>query len=106
MSKVRNQIVLSAVVSEISPLRYTPGGVAAMSLVVSHESEQIEGASKVKVTLKLRALAMSEVAEALEQLVKKNTLLVGTAIDLNGFLASPSKSTFPTLHITAFRLVP
>jgi primosomal replication protein N len=103
---MRNQIVLSAVVSEISPLRYTPGGVAAIEMVVTHESEQTDGASKVKIVLKLKALAMSEIAEALEQLVKKNILLIGTAIDLNGFLASPPKSTFPTLHITAFRLVP
>jgi primosomal replication protein N len=102
---VRNQIVLSGQVEEYSGLRFTPGGVPIISMQLVHDSEQTENGKAVKVAVALKALAVGEVAEKLNQVGED---LNGRTIDVNGFLAgalAPNKRHItPTLHITAFKL--
>jgi primosomal replication protein N len=103
---VRNQIVLSARVLEFSGLRFTPGGLPVVTLQLDHASDQFEADKSLKVALRLKAMAVGEVAEKLAQALEKlspNEAMV----DVNGFLAgslNPNKLVTPTLHITAFRM--
>lgn len=95
-----NQIRLSAKISEIKALRYTPAGIPVLELELEHESEQTEQGENRKVQIKgMKALGFGAVAEALQ----KNCQL-GRLLHIEGFLAAPRSGKGLRLHIQRYRL--
>jgi len=94
-----NQVALSAVVAEASPLRYTPAGLPALDLKLEHESEVLEAGQPRQVKAAIRAVAIGSVAEAI---VRQP---VGSRWGFTGFLATPRNGRHPVLHIQSFEPV-
>jgi len=87
-----NKLVLQAEVVKIEPLRYTPAGIALLSVVLHHVSEQVEAGMKRKVECELNAVALGDLA--------LQGLQAGEHILATGFLAKRSlKSTQLVMHI-------
>ena len=82
----------------IEPIRYTPAGIALLSFVLQHASEQVEAGFKRKVECEVNAVALGELAKTIIQ--------VGDNIKAKGFLAKRSaKSTQLVMHIVKLELV-
>ena len=93
-----NTLVISGVVLAIEPIRYTPAGIALLSFVLQHASEQVEAGFKRKVECEVNAVALGELAKTIIQ--------VGDHIKAKGFLAKRSaKSTQLVMHIVKLELV-
>ena len=60
-----NQLQLTANISEVRPLRYTPAGLPALDVVLEHESLVIDTGTPRQVKLSLRAVAFGTQAETL-----------------------------------------
>ena len=60
-----NQFQLTASISEVHPLRYTPAGLPALDVVLAHESLVTDTGTPRQVKLSLRALAFGTQAETL-----------------------------------------
>ncbi|HRK40094.1 MAG TPA: primosomal replication protein N [Burkholderiaceae bacterium] len=60
-----NQLQLSASIEQVYPMRYTPAGLPAIDVVLSHESEVIDTGIPRQVKLSLRAVAFGSMAETL-----------------------------------------
>ncbi len=87
-----NKLGLQAEVVQIEALRYTPAGIPLLSIVLHHESEQIEAGMKRKVECKLNAVILGDLALKAPK--------IGAHILAAGFLAKRSlKSTQMVLHI-------
>ena len=98
-----NKWVLQAVVFKIEPLRYTPSGIPLLSLVLQHDSEQLEAGMKRKVGCEVNAVILG--ALTLEQFTKLK-IEVGSQIVATGFLAKRSlKSTQMVMHINHIELI-
>lgn len=94
-----NQIILDVVVARRDAPRRTPGGVASLGFMFTHQSVQQESGQAVHVDLEINAIAYGDVAEALEVLV------VGNALSVKGFLSRKNRfSDTPVLHITQFKI--
>ncbi len=91
--------MLTASVAEISAQRYTPAGIPALDLQLSHESEQIEAGISRTVKLNLRAVALGPTAETLAKVV------IGKQAKFKGFLASAKNGKGSTLHITDIEFI-
>ena len=89
-----NHLVLSARLVERGALRTTPAGLAALDLVLKHESQMSEAGSARKVSVELRALALGAVTSELARLP------VGERLDAAGFLSSQRNGRGVVLHIT------
>ncbi|MBS7808335.1 primosomal replication protein N [Variovorax sp. PCZ-1] len=94
-----NTFALTASVAEISQQRYTPAGIPALDLLLSHESQQIEAGQSRKVTLSLKALALGTTAETLAKTE------VGKQVKFKGFLASTKNGKGSVLHITDIEFI-
>ena len=82
----------------IEPIRYTPAGIALLSFVLQHASEQVEAGFKRKVECEVNAVALGDLA--------KTNIQVGDHIKAKGFLAKRSaKSTQLVMHIVKLELV-
>lgn len=82
-----NHIVLSAVVLEVKPLRYTPAGQAALELIVEHESQVTEAGHPRRVSLVMPAVALGDTALLLADVT------LGSPLLLKGFLAPARKGS-------------
>ena len=79
-------------------IRVTPGGLAALNLVLTHQSQQTEGNSSVVVEAEINAVAFGEVAAAL------NNVKVADALTVKGFLSQKNRyNSMLILHITQFK---
>ncbi|WP_434778278.1 primosomal replication protein N [Neisseria sp. Ec49-e6-T10] len=94
-----NKLTLSARVVSVSSLRYTPAGVPVLSMMLKHQSEQIESGKSRIVECELAAKFLGQ--EALNwQYVQDKAVLV------SGFLSQKSlRSTQVILHIQTIELI-
>jgi len=94
-----NRIQLSAIIVEISPLRYTPAGLPALDLQLEHESRQTEALLERTAKLTVKAIAIGAMAESLSR------QMLGSQWIFSGFLSSPRTGKSITLHIQEFQLI-
>ena len=88
-----NKLLLSGAVVGLEPIRYTPAGLALLSFVLQHASEQIEAGLKRKVECEVNAVAIGDIA--------KQHITLGAQLKVQGFLAKRSaKSTQLIMHVT------
>ena len=88
--------MLSGVIIDLQPIRYTPAGISLLSFVLQHVSEQSEAGLKRKVECEVNAVALGELAD----MFKKQNIQLGSNVKVKGFLAKRSaKSTQLVLHI-------
>lgn len=88
--------MLSGRVAQLKPLRYTPAGVPALDLELTHTSQATEAGAPRQVTLTLRCLALGTVAERLA------AQAIGTTGRFQGFLANRGRSKSVLFHIQDF----
>ena len=92
-----NRLVLDATLAARDDLRYTPAGIPALSLTLTHASAQPEAGGQRKVDLELAAVAFGPTAEALARVAP------GSALRCEGFLARRYRTgTTLALHIERF----
>jgi primosomal replication protein N len=91
-----NLLHLSAHLTALQALRYTPAGVPALDIELSHESTQNEAGQARQTRLNLRAIAFGMVAE---QLAKQP---LGQSLHLQGFLAAGKNGKGLIFHIQSF----
>jgi primosomal replication protein N len=60
-----NQLQLTAQISQVYPLRYTPAGLPAMDVVLAHSSQVTDAGTPRQISLSLKAVAFGANAEAL-----------------------------------------
>jgi primosomal replication protein N len=94
-----NQLTLTASIAEISAQRYTPAGVPAVDMTLSHESEQVEAGTLRTVKVSLKAVAIGPVAETL---CKQP---IGKLLKFSGFLSQTRNAKGTLFHIQAFELI-
>ncbi len=94
-----NRLVLTALLVEIAPLRYTPAGLSAADVLLEHESELLEAGVSRQVKASLRGRALGELAE---KIIK---LPLGSHCEFEGFLASPKNSKSVVFHLTQFNQI-
>ncbi len=92
-----NQVVLSALIAEAKPLRYTPAGLPVLDLQLDHESQVLEAGGQRQVRASIRAVAFGLQAETLARQA------VGSRWQFTGFLANPRNGKYPLLHIQEFQ---
>lgn len=93
-----NSTVLDGKIVSRDTLRVTPGGVAALNLILNHQSTQSENGQEVKVEVEMNAVAFGDLAKQMD------SVKVGDTVSLKGFLSRRSRySQFPILHITQFK---
>lgn len=89
-----NQVVISAIVLEAKPIRYTPAGVPALEMVLQHESDVQQAGHQRRIELTITAMALGDIALLLADIT------LGTSLLINGFLAPSRKgSSRLVLHI-------
>lgn len=91
-----NKLILTAAIAEISAQRYTPAGIPAIDLALSHESELEEAGQMRKVKVSVKAIAIGAMAETI---VKKP---IGSPHKFTGFLAATRNAKGTLFHIQAF----
>lgn len=89
-----NRVVLSVKVLEIKALRYTPGGLPAVDLLLQHESTVSEAGHPRQVRLELKAVVIGELAHEVK------SIELGTTREIAGFLAAQRNGRGVVLHIT------
>ena len=94
-----NFFKLTARISEVSPLRYTPAGIPALNLVLEHESEVVEAGVIRQVKLTVRAVAFGALAEVS---VKSE---LGKLQLFTGFLINARTSKSIVFHIQDINLI-
>ena len=94
-----NFFKLTARISEVSPLRYTPAGIPALNLVLEHESEVVEAGVIRQVKLIVRAVAFGALAEVS---VKSE---LGKLQLFTGFLINARTSKSIVFHIQDINLI-
>ena len=94
-----NQLVLTACLVEVSPLRYTPAGLPALNFSLESDTEVQEMGSKRQVKVSLKALAIGHLAES----IGKQTL--GSAWKFTGFLGAARQGKNVVFHIQEFNAV-
>jgi primosomal replication protein N len=78
---------VQGLISELSPLRYTPAGVPVLEFLLSHESEVIEAGQPRRIALSLVVVAMGDLAQMV------GTMRLGCKVRLQGFLAPVRKDS-------------
>ena len=91
-----NQLVLTACLVEVSPLRYTPAGLPALNFSLESDTEIQEMGTKRQVKVSLKALAIGHLAES----IGKQTL--GSAWKFTGFLGAARQGKNVVFHIQEF----
>ena len=93
-----NKLALSGTVVGLEPIRYTPAGLALLSFVLQHASEQVEAGLKRKVECEVNAVAIGDIA--------KQHITLGAQLKVQGFLAKRSaKSTQLIMHVNNIELI-
>lgn len=93
MNDIANQLVLTACITELDALRYTPAGLPALNLRLEHESDIQEAGQTRQVKAVVRAVAFGAIAERLM------TQTIGSIWRFNGFLATPRNGKHVVFHI-------
>ena len=93
-----NRVVLSAVIVEAKPLRFTPAGLPALDLRLEHESTVEEAAQSRSVKAAVKAVAFGATAERLARQP------MGSAWCFSGFLGSSRNGRSVLLHIQDFEV--
>ncbi len=88
--------MISACITEVGVLRYTPAQLPAFDLKLEHESQIDEAGQLRQVKTKLKAVAFGALAERL------NGQPVGSHWRFVGFLATPARGVASVLHIQDF----
>jgi primosomal replication protein N len=91
-----NQLVLTACLVEVSPLRYTPAGLPALNFSLESETEIQEVGSKRQVKVSLKALAIGHLAET----IGKQAL--GSVWKFTGYLGAARQGKNVVFHIQEF----
>ena len=91
-----NQLVLTACLVEVSPLRYTPAGLPALNFSLESDTEVQEMGATRQVKVSLKALAIGHLAES----IGKQTL--GSAWKFTGFLGAARQGKNVVFHIQEF----
>jgi primosomal replication protein N len=92
-----NHFVFSACIQESDALRYTPAGLPALNLKLTHESSVQEAGQERQVKAAIKAIAFGVIAE---RLVKQ---AIGSSWRFTGFLATPRNGKHVVLHIQEFQ---
>jgi primosomal replication protein N len=92
-----NHFVFSAYIQESDALRYTPAGLPALNLKLTHESSVQEAGQERQVKAAIKAIAFGVIAE---RLVKQ---AIGSSWRFTGFLATPRNGKHVVLHIQEFQ---
>ncbi len=96
MSHVANQLSLTASVSELEALRYTPSGIPALNSRLEHVSEIMEAGQLRQVKAMMKSVAFGAVAE---QLARQD---IGSSWSFKGFVATPRGAKHVVFHIQEF----
>lgn len=97
---VANRIQLQAVLKAREALRYSPAGVAILTVQLEHASSQREAGSDRKVEFELDAVFADRLALAADRLA------LGATLQLSGFLAPRRRQSRQlNLHVTEFELI-
>jgi primosomal replication protein N len=92
-----NRVQLSAALTSISELRYTPAGVAVLEVGLAYQGEAVEAGDVRQLDFEFEAIALGEVAARLARVG------LGTRLGLTGFLAPRSRrSRRWVVHINEF----
>jgi primosomal replication protein N len=92
-----NEISLIGEFTQKAPMRYTPAGLAVLEGVFHHQGEVMEAGAKRKLAFDFPAIAIGEIATALD----KEPL--GNALQVTGFIAPRSaRSRQLIVHITQY----
>ena len=91
-----NQLVLTACLVEVSPLRYTPAGLPALNFSLESETEVQELQTKRQVKVSLNAIAIGHIAES----IGKQAL--GSVWKFTGFLGAARQGKNVVFHIQEF----
>ncbi len=90
-----NRLVLSATLAERSAVRFTPAGLAALDLVLRHESEVSEDGTPRKVSMDIKAVALGGITRQV------GAMALGSPASFAGFLASGRNGRGVIFHVTA-----
>ena len=82
-----NRFEVQGLISELSPLRYTPAGVPVLEFLLSHESEVTEAGQLRRIALSLVVVAMGDLAQM------AGMMRLGSKVRLQGFLAPVRKDS-------------
>lgn len=82
-----NRLEVQGQVFELSPLRYTPSGVAVLEFLLSHESEVTEAGQPRRLAFTLTVVAMGDLAQM------ALTTSLGCTVRVQGFLAPVRKDS-------------
>ena len=93
-TNVVNRLEVQGQVFELSPLRYTPSGVAVLEFLLSHESEVIEAGQPRRLAFTLAVVAMGDLAQM------ALTTSLGCTVRVQGFLA-PVRKDSPKFRLHA-----
>ena len=95
-----NQLTLHAVLIAKQAVRFTPAGIAVLSLDFQHESEQVEAGVKRKAKAQIVVVAAGEIAKAID------TVALGQKVCLSGFLTERRKdSKSLAMHLNEFKVL-
>lgn len=90
-----NRLVLAATLVERGAVRYTPAGLPALDLTLSHQSEVSEDGLPRKVSLEIRAVAIGAITQS------AGVLTLGGAALFAGFLGATRNSRGLVFHVTS-----
>lgn len=94
-----NRIQLSASLTAVAELRYTPAGVAVLEASLAHVGSVAEAGVERKLNFELDAVALGEAAQRLARVA------LGTNLSLSGFIAPRGRrSRRLVVHIIEFEL--
>ncbi|HCY16378.1 MAG: primosomal replication protein N [Curvibacter sp. GWA2_64_110] len=96
MNPSANQLVLTACIAEVVPLRYTPAGLPALDLKLEHESMVPEAGQDRQVKASVKAVAFGALAERLAKQA------IGSVWCFSGFVATPRNGKSLVFHIQEF----
>lgn len=90
-----NRLVLAATLVERGAVRYTPAGLPALDLTLSHQSEVSEDGLPRKVSLEIRAVAIGAITQS------AGVLTLGSAALFAGFLGATRNGRGLVFHVTS-----
>ena len=96
MNPGANQLVLTALIAELSAPRYTPAGLPALDLRLEHESLLQEAGQDRQVKASVKAVAFGALAERLAKQA------IGSQWRFQGFVATPRNGKSLVFHILEF----
>jgi primosomal replication protein N len=95
-----NRVRLHAKLVALGDLRYTPAGIAVLQVGLHHQAAVAEAGIERQLDFELEAIAVGDAAQRLGRQA------LGTALDIDGFLAPRSKRSHSLrLHITEFKAI-